>query len=46
MILSLGEINLFREVGRGRVRVEQHAENYDEQKNLFRGADRLVFSRC
>ena len=37
MILSLGEITLSREVGEGRVRVEEHAENYDEPEKFFSG---------
>jgi hypothetical protein len=36
MIVSSTEITLSREVGEGRVRVEEDPENYDDEKNFFR----------
>jgi len=37
--MSSTEITLSREVGEGRVRVEEAAENCDDKKNVFGGAE-------
>jgi hypothetical protein len=41
MIVSSTEIILSREVGEGRVRVEEDPQNYDDEKNFFRGAAKV-----
>jgi hypothetical protein len=46
MMLSLGEITVSREVGEGRVRVEEHSENYDAPKNLSRATGNCLADDC